>query len=121
MDCATYKTAKEVFETGLPARFNPGNFQNDHSSYVFKVKDIGSWLVEITIDSQNGNCSVTGPITDDGHDGPVHAIITIAEQDLLDLVNGKENVQLLFMSGKLRIEGDLPSIMKLVSFFPANA
>ena len=43
--------------------------------------------------------------------------ITMASKDYLDLVNGKLNGQMAFMSGKLKIKGDMSLAMKLQSLF----
>jgi putative sterol carrier protein len=42
----------------------------------------------------------------------------MAAQDYLDMTTGKANPQMLFMSGKLRIAGDLGLAMRMQSVFP---
>ena len=42
---------------------------------------------------------------------------SIAGQDWLDMLSGKQSGQMLFMSGKLKIKGDMGLAMKLGSMF----
>ncbi len=44
--------------------------------------------------------------------------LSMAGQDYLDLVNGKLNPQMAFMSGKMKISGDMSLAMKMASLFP---
>ena len=53
--------------------------------------------------------------------GAVNALkltITMAASDYLDMVNGKLNPQMAFMSGKLKIAGDMGLAMKMQQLFP---
>ena len=43
--------------------------------------------------------------------------LTAADSDWLDLVNGKINGQTAFLTGKLKIQGDMTLAMKLESLF----
>ena len=45
--------------------------------------------------------------------------ITMQESDYLDMVNGKLNGQTAFMTGKLKIAGDMGLALKLQNLFPA--
>ncbi len=44
--------------------------------------------------------------------------ITMKEGDYLDMVNGKLNGQMAFMTGKLKIAGDMGLALKLQNLFP---
>lgn len=43
--------------------------------------------------------------------------ITVAAQDWLDILNGKLDGQMAFMSGKLKVKGDMSLAMKLKTLF----
>jgi len=45
----------------------------------------------------------------------------MAASDYLDMVNGKLNPQMAFMSGKLKIAGDMGLAMKMAQLFPIGA
>ena len=44
----------------------------------------------------------------------------VAASDYLDMVNGKLNPQMAFMSGKLKIAGDMGLAMKMQQLFPMS-
>lgn len=55
------------------------------------------------------------------HDTP-NITMTMKESDHLDMVNGKLNGQMAFMSGKLKIAGDMGLALKMQNLFkPADA
>ncbi|PYN16714.1 MAG: hypothetical protein DME05_07465 [Candidatus Rokuibacteriota bacterium] len=59
-----------------------------------------------------GTCTVNA--------GPAPAAdltITMAAQDWLDMIGGKLNGQMAFMSGKLKLKGDMGFAMKMGSLF----
>jgi putative sterol carrier protein len=43
--------------------------------------------------------------------------MTLAAQDYVDLIGGKLNGQMAFMSGKLKIAGDMGLAMKMQTLF----
>jgi putative sterol carrier protein len=46
--------------------------------------------------------------------------ISMTESDYLDMINGKLNGQMAFMTGKLKIAGDMGLALKLQSLFKQN-
>jgi putative sterol carrier protein len=46
--------------------------------------------------------------------------ITMKESDYLDMINGKLNGQMAFMTGKLKIAGDMGLALKLQGLFKQN-
>lgn len=68
----------------------------------------GNWFVKIT----NGDTQVGS-----GMDANPTIVLTAATQDWLDMMNGKMNGQTAFLTGKLKIQGDVTLAMKLESLF----
>ena len=68
----------------------------------------GTWHAVI----KDGACTVNAGL---GAEPESHA--SIAGQDWLDMVSGKQSGQMLFMSGKLKVKGDMGLAMKLGSMF----
>lgn len=68
----------------------------------------GNWYVNIT----NGDAQVNEGMADN----PT-IVLTASAEDWLDMVNGKMNGQTAFLTGKLKIQGDVTLAMKLESLF----
>jgi len=58
-------------------------------------------------------------VTEGTHASP-SITITMAANDYLDMSNGKLNPQMAFMSGKLKIAGDMGLAMKMQQLFPLS-
>ena len=52
-------------------------------------------------------------------DGAADCTITVAAPDFLGMIDGSVNGQMLFMSGKLKVAGDMSLAMKLQQVFEA--
>jgi putative sterol carrier protein len=72
--------------------------------YQFNVtgEQGGTWTVDCTVPEAKA-----GAATDPG------CTITISDRDFIDLVQGRLNGQLAFMSGKLKVGGNVALAMKL--------
>ncbi|MFZ1401305.1 MAG: SCP2 sterol-binding domain-containing protein [Candidatus Promineifilaceae bacterium] len=68
----------------------------------------GQWTVKI----DNGNCTVEEGIVD-GAD----ATISMAGSDYVDMMTGKLNPMMAFMGGKVKVSGDLNTVMKFQTMF----
>ncbi|KRT74729.1 MAG: sterol carrier protein [Deltaproteobacteria bacterium CSP1-8] len=100
-------TVREYFES-LESKLNadPSKLAGMSSVYQFKVGE-ESYNVAFTDgkaavatgDAPNPNCTVT-----------------MAQNDFLDMLGGKLNSQMAFMTGKLKVAGDMGLALKLGSF-----
>lgn len=103
------ENAKQVFEDRLPKRLEkkPEMVEQINSSYKFDITGDGggTWIVDLT---QPG-----GKISEG--DGEAACTITMTAPDFVDMMNGKLNGQMAFMSGKLKVAGDMGLAMKLQS------
>jgi hypothetical protein len=101
-------SVKDVFERTIPAKFQskPDVVTKINAIYQFNISGPGggSWAVDCTAPGGRGPAGATQ-----------HAKCTVAatDQDFLNIVNGKLNAQMAFMSGKLKIQGDMGLAMKL--------
>jgi len=101
-------TPKQIFEERIAERLtkNPDVAKKIASSYQFKITgdNGGEWAVDLT---RADNFVVPGTIPDP------KVTITMASKDFVDLVDGKLNGQMAFMTGKLKIQGEMALALKL--------
>jgi putative sterol carrier protein len=98
--------AKEFFES-LPARADASKLAGMTNSYLFDIDGEGQWRVVV----QDGHLDVT--------EGGGDADATIStSSDVFDkIVAGEQNATVAYMSGKLKIKGDMGAAMKLQKLF----
>jgi hypothetical protein len=101
-------TVKDVFDHHIPAKFQakPDVVQKINAIYQFHISGPGggSWTVDCT---QPGGKIAPGSVAG------AKCTVTATEADFLSIVNGKLNPQMAFMSGKLKIQGDMGLALKL--------
>lgn len=68
----------------------------------------GQWTVKIA----NGACTVEDGIADG-----VDATISMEDSDYVDMMTGKLNPMMAFMGGKVKVSGDLNTVMKFQTMF----
>jgi putative sterol carrier protein len=78
-----------------------------NATYLFDIEGAGKWLVRV----QNGKLSVS-----EG-DGEADTTISASDQTFLRIVNGEQNATTAFMTGKLRVKGDMGNAMQLQKLF----
>lgn len=78
------------------------------TSYRFDIEGEGSWHVVIAA----GKVTVT----EDG-DAPADATIRTSGEVFDRIVSGEQNPATAYMSGKVKVDGDLGAVMKLQKLF----
>jgi putative sterol carrier protein len=95
------------FFAGLSSRVEPGKTAGMNNSYVFDIDGAGTWTVKVA----NGGVTV-----DQGDTGGDVTISTSAET-FEKIVKGEQNPTAAYMSGKLKVKGDMGAAMKLQKLF----
>jgi putative sterol carrier protein len=98
--------AKEFFDT-LPSRADESKLAGMSNSYLFDIEGEGQWHVEV----RDGTIQVT-----DG-DGDADATITTSAETFDKIIAGEQNPTTAYMTGKLKIKGDMGAAMKLQKLF----
>ncbi len=102
-------SCKEAFD-GTPSRFIKEAAKGLKCIYQFDLSGEGGGKWHILINEDK--CEVK----EGSHPSP-NITISMAAQDYLDMVNKKANGQMLFMSGRLRISGDMGLALRMQSLF----
>ncbi len=100
-------TPKEVFaEMSSAFEADPGKVEGVNAVYQFVLTGDsgGEWFADTTGDKPS--------IGEGKHDNP-NVTITCSDTDFVDIKTGKLNGQMAFMTGKLKIAGDMGLAMKL--------
>ena len=99
-------TVQEFFET-LPGRVDPSRTAGMNNSFVFDVKGVGEWTVRVA----DGAVTVTQGAED------ADCTISAGEETFTRIVNGEQNPTTAYMTGKLKISGDMGAALKLQKLF----
>jgi len=100
------ETTREFFE-GLPARADASKLAGMNNSYSFDIENAGKWLVTIA----DGTVSVR-----DG-EGEADCTISATDENFQKILSGEQNATSAYMTGKLKIKGDMGAAMKLQKLF----
>jgi putative sterol carrier protein len=93
---------REFFES-LAERANGSHSADFDASYVFVVDGAGTWTVVVA----DGKVSVT-----EGDHGS-ECTFSTSEKTFLRIVDGQQNPLTAYMTGKLKVRGDVGAAMKL--------
>ena len=101
-------SVKEVFEQHMPEKLQnkPDVVQKINAVYQFNISGPsgGQWSVD---------CTKPGGAITSGAAASAKCTVSCTDADFLNIVNGRLNPQMAFMSGKLKIQGDMGLAMKL--------
>lgn len=100
---------KAIF-SAMPANLNADAAKGMNSVIQFNLSGDGGGNYHVVI--KDGTCSVN-----EGSHASPNMTMTMAAQDYVDMISGKLNGQMAFMSGKLKIAGDMGLAMKMQTLF----
>ena len=100
------ESVQEFFD-GLAERADAEKTAGMNNSYLFEIEGAGQWLVAVT----DGAVSVT-----EGG-GEADTTIQTTEENFLSISRGELNPTTAYMTGKLKIKGDMGAAMKLQKLF----
>jgi putative sterol carrier protein len=102
-------TVKETFDQ-MAGRFRADKAAGTTATVQYDISGEGGGTWHAVI--KDGACVVKeGPATNP------NLTLQMAAQDWIDMTTGKQSGQMLFMSGKLKLKGDMGLAMKLGSMF----
>jgi putative sterol carrier protein len=100
---------KDVFDQ-MPSRFRADKAAGTNAVVQYDITGDGGGTWHAVI--KDGTCTVK-----QGAGTSPSLTLTMTAQDWLDMVSGKQSGQMLFMTGKLKLKGDMGLAMKLGSLF----
>jgi putative sterol carrier protein len=95
-------STKEFFDS-LPERANGSHGADFDATYVFVIDGAGTWTVKV----EGGHVSVS-----DGDTGGECTFKT-SEKTFRRIIDGDQNPLTAYMTGKLKVSGDVGAAMKL--------
>ena len=99
-------SAREFFE-GLEGRIDAAKTAGMTNSYVFDIEGAGTWTVAVA----DGAITVTEGASD------ADTTFSTTEENFEKIVAGEQNPTTAYMTGKLKIKGDMGAAMKLQKLF----
>ena len=102
-------TVKETFDQ-MAGRFKADKAAGTNATVQYDISGEGGGTWNAVI--KDGTCTVQS-----GGAASPNLTLQMSAQDWLDMTSGKQSGQMLFMSGKLKLKGDMGLAMKLGSLF----
>ncbi|HXY86348.1 MAG TPA: SCP2 sterol-binding domain-containing protein [Gaiellaceae bacterium] len=99
-------TAREFFES-LEQRVDASKTAGMTNTYLFDIEGAGKW----TVDVNDGAVKVS----EGGEEAD--AVITTTESTFEQIAKGEQNPTTAYMTGKLKVKGDMGAAMKLQKLF----
>lgn len=105
-------TAKEIIEA-LPLVFQPDKAEGMNETFQFELSGEGggTWVAKIA----DGQCTVT-----EGRIDNPSVTISMEAADYVAIAQGKLDTARAFMSGKIKVKGDMGLVMKLPTLFKTS-
>jgi putative sterol carrier protein len=100
------ESVREFLE-GIPDRVDAERVRRLEGSYRFDIEGVASWRME----AEGDRVVVTES------DAPADCVIRASEQTFLRIVNGEQSAMGAYMTGKVRVEGDLGLALQLRDVF----
>jgi putative sterol carrier protein len=97
----------QEFLAALPNAVDPDKTAGMNNSFVFDVEGVGAWTVKV----DDGTVTVS-----EGAEA-VDCTLSASEETFTRIVNGEQNPTTAYMTGKLKIAGDMGAALKLQKLF----
>jgi putative sterol carrier protein len=97
-----------AFFAGLGTRVDPARLAGIDQTFRFEIEGEGTWHVAV----RDGKVAVT-----EAGEAPADATITTSADVFERIVSGEQNPAMAYMSGKVKVDGDLGAVMKLQKLF----
>ena len=101
------ETVQEFFDT-LPARADASKTAGMNHSYAFDIDGAGQWTVKVE----------EGSVTVNPGAGDADVTISASQEVFEKIISGEQNPTSAYMTGKLKLKGDMGAAMKLQKLFP---
>ena len=99
-------TVQEFFDS-LETRADASKTAGMTNSYLFDIEGAGKWTVNVADGKVN--------VTEGGENAD--AVITTSQETFEKIVAGEQNPTSAYMTGKLKVKGDMGAAMKLQKLF----
>jgi putative sterol carrier protein len=99
-------TVQEFFDA-LTGKVDPDKTAGMSNSFVFDIDGVGAWTVSVA----DGAVSVSEGASD------ADCTISASEETLMKIASGEANATTAYMTGKLKIKGDMGAALKLQKLF----
>jgi putative sterol carrier protein len=99
-------TVQEFF-ANLPSQADASKTAGMTNSYVFDIDGAGQWKVDVD----------DGAITVTEGGGDADVVISTSQETFEKIVAGEQNPTSAYMTGKLKVKGDMGAAMKLQKLF----
>jgi putative sterol carrier protein len=96
--------ATKAFFDELASRSGSSKLDGINQSYRFEIEGEGIWHVAVA----GGQVTVT-----EGGDAPADATIRTSAEVFDRIVSGEQNPAMAYMTGKVKVDGDVGAVMKL--------
>ena len=100
------QSTREFFGT-LETRVDPAKAAGLSSAYLFEVEGAGTWLVDARGDGVS--------VSEGG--GGADCVITTSQETFERIVAGELNPTTAYMTGQLKVRGDMGAALKLQNLF----
>jgi len=97
-----YGSAQEFFDD-LKANADPSRATDLTASYRFDIAGVGSWHVDVN----------AGKVAVGESDAPADCMIATDEQTFLAVVQNRQSPIAAYMTGKIKVEGDMGLALRL--------
>ena len=99
-------SVQEFFET-LPSRADTSKTAGMNNSYGFDIEGAGQWTVRVA----DGAVTVAEGMED------TEVTISASQEVFEKIISGEQNPTSAYMTGKLKLKGDMGAAMKLQKLF----